>query len=76
MAIATLGYAVLCTDAYILNMRSSHNDPTFSLFDIALPCGDRFLGHDQPVLTCSLQHHSPNQLAHVASGVYHIRAKV
>lgn len=40
MAIATLGYAVLCTDAYILNMRPSHNDPTFSLFDIALPCGD------------------------------------
>lgn len=76
MSIATLGYAVLCTDTYILNMHSSHNDLTFSIFDIALPCGDRFLGHKQPVLMCFLQHHSANQLAHVPSGIYHIHAKV
>ena len=76
MAHETLGYAVVCTDAYVLNVHASNVEKTTSCFDIALPCGDHHLEHKQPVLVCRLQYRSITRLAHIACGIYHIRAKV
>lgn len=76
MANETLGYAVLCTDAYIVDVRVNNIERTSSCFDVALPCGDHLLQHNQPVLACCLQYESKEALTHIPYGIYHIRAKV
>ena len=76
MAQETLGYAVLCTDAYIVDVRVNNIERTSSCFDVALPCGNHLLQHDQPVLACRLQYENKQALADIPYGIYHIRAKV
>ena len=71
-----LTHAVLCTDAYIVNVRRNTTDNTSSIFDVALPCGNHLLANNQPVLLCSLQYQTVDNLPHVPAGLYHIRAKV
>ena len=70
------GYALLCTDAYILDVRPNDIDKTSSIFDIALPCGNHLLENKQPILVCCLQYQTILQLPDIPSGHYHIRAKV
>ena len=76
MAHETLGYAVLCTDAYIVDVRVNNIERTSSCFDVALPCGNHLLQHEQPVIACCFQYESKEALTHVPHGIYHICAKV
>lgn len=70
------GYAILCTDAYILNVHVNNIDATTYIFDVALPCSDHFLQHNQPILACCLQYQNMKQQLEIPCGFYHICAKV
>ena len=76
MAQENLSYAMLCTDAYIVDVHECDYNTSLYFFDIALPSGDHIVEHNQPILACSLCYHSRQHLALIPSGVYHIRAKV
>ena len=56
MAHENLGYAMLCTDAYIIDVHECDYDTSLYFFDITLPSGDHNIEHDQPILTCSLRY--------------------
>lgn len=70
------GYAMLCTDAYVLSVHANNVKTPKYFFKVALPCGDHFLQHDQPILACTLQYRCMKWLPVIPCGVYHIHAKV